>query len=178
MVGFRELVQEQKPIPNLSAYVDESNANSLEEISMNVFGFSGKVMPERANVNISPLQVQVDWEYAGIAGEAIISVGASQVSVLFKPSGDKVDLPTLRNYVENLVRALVDGYGYISGRRYDVEITSVLDPNGSQMVFGVGIPELEKSQNERPLSLQQLVQAINKSPLVLPRALGDLREAI
>ncbi len=71
----------------------------------------------------------------------------------------------------------LNSYGYLSGRGYDVEITSVVDPNGQQTVFGVGIRELEKTKDDRPLSFEELLSVMSKSPH-LHRALGDLREAI
>jgi len=143
---------------------------------MKSYIFSGKVLPERANVNVTPLEVKMDAIDAGISGTAIVSIVASQVSVVFNTNSDS-DLLTLKNYVEYLVRNLVDAFGYLSGRGYDIEITSAINHEGKYTVFGVGISELENSQNERPLSFQQLLIAMAKSQH-LHRALGDLREAI
>lgn len=139
--------------------------------------FSGKVMPERANVSVDATRVNIKAIDAGFSGEAIVSISFSQVSVKLSTTDIDVGLFTLKNYVEYLVRALVDAYGYISGRGYDVEITSVVDPNGEQVVFGVGIKELEKAEDERPLSFSEVLSVMSKSPH-LHRALGDLREAI
>ncbi|NQT31601.1 MAG: hypothetical protein HQ588_04630 [Deltaproteobacteria bacterium] len=140
--------------------------------------FTGKVMPERANVNIDAMIVKIKAVDAGFSGEAVVSVSCSQISVKFDTTDINISLSTLKNYVEDLVRVLVDAYGYLSGRGYDVEVTSVIDPNGKQTVFGVGIEELEKAKNERPLSFQDIVlSVIPKSPHFRP-ALGDLREAI
>lgn len=145
---------------------------------MSTYIFSGKVMPERAAVDVSaPIQLQVQAKDAAISVEAIISIGVSQVSVLVKTKDENVDLPTLKNYVEYLVRAEVDALSYLWGRGYDIEITSAVDSNGKQVVFGVGIPELEKTQSERPLSLKALWEVVYRSEH-LRRALGDLREAI
>jgi hypothetical protein len=147
-----------------------------EEGKMNTYIFSGKVMPERANVNISALLVKMQAKEAGVSGEATVSVEASQISVVLNTKDMNPDLPTLKNYVEYLIRTIIDAYGYLSGRGYDVEVTSVVDPEGKQGVFGVGIRELEKAEKERPLSFQELLQVM-KSPY-LCRALGDLRESI
>lgn len=143
---------------------------------MNSYIFSGKVLPERANVNITPIEVKIDAIDAGISGTAIISINVSQVSVVFNTNSNS-DLMTLKNYVDYSVRTLIDAFGYLSGRGYDIEITSVVNHEGKHAVFGVGIPELEKSQKERPLSFQQLLEAMAKSQH-LHRALSDLREAI
>jgi len=139
--------------------------------------FTGKVMPERANVNISAPPFHVEAKDAGISFDAIVSIGASQVSVVLNTETVNADLSTLKNYVEDTVKILVDAYGYLSGRGYDIEITSVVEPKGKQIVFGVGIYQLEQAQSERPLAFHELIEVMNKSPH-LRRALGDLREAI
>ena len=143
---------------------------------MGIYTFNGKILPERANVSISPLNINMEAIDTDISGTATIYIFVSQVSIILNTNSDS-DLPTLKNYMEYLVRTYIDAYGYLSGRGYDVEITSVVNPEGNYTVFGVGIPELEESQNDRPLSFQQLVTAMSKS-YHLHRALGDLREAI
>lgn len=147
---------------------------------MSTYIFSGKIMPERVNFNVSPpLLIQMQAIDAGISGEAIVSINASQVSIVIETTDKNAGLPTLKNYVEYLVRTIVDAYGYLTGRGYDVEITSVVDPDGKHTVFGVGIRELEEAKDERPLSFPALlgVMGMDKSQH-LHRALGDLREAI
>lgn len=144
---------------------------------MSTYIFSGKIMPERADVSVSKISIQILAEDAGINGDAIVSIGASQVSVVIETIDKNAGLPTLKNYVEYLVRTVVDAYGYLTGRGYDVEITSVVDPDGKHTVFGVGIPELEEAQNERPLHFPELLKVMGRSQH-LHRALGDLREAI
>jgi hypothetical protein len=145
---------------------------------MDTYVFNGKVLPERAVVDVSaPMSFGVRAEEAGVALDAVVSIGVSQVAVMIKTEGKNVDLATLKNYVEDLVKAIVDIYGYLSGRGYDVTIDSVVHPDGRQTVFGVGIPELEKTQGERPLPFPVVFQLTFKSQH-LRRALGDLREAI
>lgn len=143
---------------------------------MNSYIFSGKVLPERANVNITPIEIKMDAIDADISGTVNVSIIASQVSVVINTNSDS-DIWTLKNSVEYLVRGLVDAFGYLSGRGYDIEITSVVNHEGKYTVFGVGISELEISLNDRPLSFQQLLTAMEKSQN-LHRVFGDLREAI
>lgn len=143
---------------------------------MGIYTFSGKVLPERTNVSIPTIELNMKAIGTNISGTATIYILLSQVSVILNTNSDS-DLPTLKNYMEYLIRTYIDAYGYLFGRGYDVEITSAINPEGNYTVFGVGIPELEESQNDRPLSFQQLVTAMNKS-YYLHRALGDLREAI
>jgi len=144
---------------------------------MATYVFTGRVMPERANVNVSAFQVQLLATDAGVSGNAIVSIDVSQVSVMLNTETVNVDLHTLKNYMEYIVRNLVDALGYLSGCGYDVEITSVTEPDGKQTVFGVGILELGETKRERPLEFPKLIEVINKSQH-LRRALGDLREAI
>ena len=139
--------------------------------------FNGKVIPERADVNVTATIVNIEAKDAGFSGKAIVSISCSQVSVKFDTIDVNIGLLTLKNYMEYVVRTLVDAYGYLSGRGYDVEITSVVDPDGKQTVFGVGIRELEKAKDERPLSFKEILLVMSKSP-DFHYALGDLREAI
>ena len=143
---------------------------------MNSYMFSGKVLPERANVEIRLPEFKMDAIDAGISGTVIVTIIASQVSVVINTNSDS-DIWTLKNYIEYIVRSLVDAFGYLSGRGYDVEITSVVDHEDKYTVFGVGIHELEKSYKDRPLSFVQLLTAMEKSQN-LHRIIGDLREAI
>ncbi len=145
---------------------------------MNTYIFSGKILPERAAITVSnPIQINVQAIDAAISFNAVISIGVSQVSIAVKTKDKNVDVFTLKNYVENLVRVEVDVLGYLWGRGYDVEITSAVESNGQQVVFGVGIPELEATQKERPLPIDELFRVVIKSEH-LRRALGDLRETI
>ena len=160
----------------LAKYSESVIPKIIKESSMNSYIFSGKVLPERANVNITPIELKIDAIDAGISGTAVVSIDVSQVSVVLNTNSNS-DLMTLKNYVDYSVRTLIDAFGYLSGRGYDIEITSVVNHEGKHAVFGVGIPELEKSQKERPLSFQQLLEAMAKSQY-LHRALSDLREAI
>src|SRR5665648_1082519 len=93
---------------------------------MNKYVFSGKVLPERATIGITVNGIKIDAIDAGISGTVNVSIIASQVSVIINTNSDS-DIWTLKNYVEYLVRSLVDAIGYLYGRGYDVEITSVVN---------------------------------------------------
>jgi hypothetical protein len=145
------------------------------------YTFNGKVLPERTIVSIPTLKLEAYHQDAGIRFESIISISLSQISVLVevKEKPELLDLYTLKNVIEDTVRSVVDAFGYLTGRGYDVEITSSTDQNGMQAVFGVGIPELEEEgkHNERPLTLEKIMDNLGKSVFLAP-ALADLREAI
>lgn len=143
---------------------------------METYTFNGKILPERVNFTISEeIPFTLEAIDANIKFDAIVSIRLSQVSVLVKTETE--DLATLRNYVENLVRYIADSFGYLNGVGYDVSIDTVTTSKGQQIVWGVGIEELEKEKNKRPLNINQLLVAVQKSPH-LRRALADLREAI
>jgi len=118
------------------------------------------------------------------------SISLSQISVTVKTAkeikGD-IELLTLRNTVETIVRYIIDCYGYMTGRGYDVELTSVTDDSGNLTVFGVDIAELK--EEERPLKFGQVAELILSPRAIkdpnyanatscLRIAFGDLREAI
>ena len=148
---------------------------------MATYIFAGKVFPERADVNIqiSPIEVQI--KEAGLQFQARISIGASQVSVVVDTEEEVSELSTLRNYIEWYVGVAVNALGYLGGRGYDVEITSVVGSSGTPWhVFGVGVPALERSKSERPVNFSGLWNLLMSDERAVPleRALANLREAI
>lgn len=148
---------------------------------MATYIFSGKVIPERAAVSITPVKIRASVPEARLEFDAVISIAVSQVSVVVEADGEVNDLPTLRNYVEWLVRIEVDAFGYLEGRGYDVEITSVTGSDGSPwLVFGVEEPALQQSKSERPVNFAELWKVLTSDERSAPlqRALGDLRQAI
>lgn len=141
---------------------------------METYTFAGKVLPERADINISPFEI--NFNHTSIQGTLIISISVSQISAILKVETDQT-VYTLRHAVEHAIRTLIDSYGYITGRGYDIEITSVVAPNSVQTVFGVGIPELEAIEEERPLNFAATsLLALESNHL--QHALANLREAI
>ena len=85
---------------------------------MNKYMFSGKILPERAPIDIVLNGIKMDAIDAGISGTVNVSIIASQVSVIINTNSDS-DIGTLKNYVEYLVKSLVDAIGYLYGRGYD-----------------------------------------------------------
>jgi len=139
--------------------------------------FSGRVLPERANVTVDPLQIKSNHGEAGLELDIKLSIGASQISAEAVINKGSTDIFTFKNIVEASVSAIVDAYGYISGRGYDIEIASVVDENANQTVFGVGVPALEANKKERPLDFAGILRNFANSRFLVP-ALADLREAI
>jgi hypothetical protein len=121
--------------------------------------FFGKVLPERANVTIDglpPMNFALRDIGAGI--EVTLSVTASQITAGVSIAAEGVDLMTLRNYIDSIVRAHLDMVGYLWAHGYEVEITGVRSPDGGVVVFGVDIPELDRG--ERPLDVNQVFNVL------------------
>jgi len=144
--------------------------------------FNGRVYPERANVNITiPGPLTVSVPEIGLRFKATVSVGASQISALVETEEGDQDLLTLRNYLGDIVSAMTDALGYLSGCGYEIELTSVTFPDGRHEVFGVGIPILEEGKGDRPLTFRELFRLITSgrpSSFFLHRGFSDLRHAI
>ena len=160
---------------------------------MFVYTFAGKVLPERAYVTIGPIRpmkVQIILLDGVLEYEAHIFINTAQIMFVARSNEPIENLETLRNSVEQVVRSIVDAFGYIEGRGYDVEITSAVDSSGQRsQVFPVEIGAIQAAKGERPLTLGELLDLLNSGAgdaggegafklMQLRLALSDLREAI
>ena len=145
-----------------------------------IFIFTGKVFPERADVSMPTItlsDLKSETKGTKLNGKLVVSIAYSQISATLTAETDQ-DIFTLRIAVEHVIRNIVDSLGYFTGRGYDIEITSCTDSSGKQTVFGVGIPELEQYTRERSINLIDLyVKVVSKSK-ELQFALANLRESI
>jgi hypothetical protein len=139
--------------------------------------FTGRVVPERADVTLRLGPLQIEHGATGMRGIWHISIVSSQLAVTTQLDADPVDLATLRNVVQDTVASLVDCLGYSWGYAYDVEVSAVTDETGGHIVFGVGFPPIAEARDERPLSPEETLQIALQSPW-LRRALGELRRAL
>lgn len=107
---------------------------------------NGIVIPERASVSISNLGFKIKIPNLSMDFlDLNISIQISQISVVIQSQIEIKDYETLKNYIQDVVAMTLDIYGYISGRGYDVEITSLTTPTKNEnYIFGVGVSELEK----------------------------------
>ena len=123
---------------------------------MLIYTFFGRVLPERAFVTIGPIPrmgIRTILTDGVMDYDAQVVISAAQVMVVVHSRSQIDDLDTLRNSVETVVRGVVDAFGYIEGRGYDVEITSVIGSTGeSWQVFPVEIAAIQATKNERPLT--------------------------
>jgi len=144
------------------------------------YTFFGVVHPERANVNISKVVFQIVAKDAGLDGTLTMWIQTSQITAQFVPNEKVSDPYTLKNYVEDSVRAAVDALGYHNGCGYDIEIIQMVDSHGSQpIIFGVGISVLEGVTEDAGIELSDIFSLFrDRRGTYLQRCFADLREAI
>ena len=146
------------------------------------YTFFGKVHPERCNVSVSGMEFQVIFPEVEPEVEGIIrhSISFSQVTATFV-SDKPVENPcTLKNIVEDAIRAVLDVLGYTLGCGYDLEIIQMIDSLGSPpVVFGVGIPAINESASRAGIEFANIISLFSDARgQYLQRCLADLREAI
>ena len=144
------------------------------------YTFSGIIYPERAEINLPTIPIRMNAVDAGISGTVIVTSSSSQLSAIFESSSEVNDVFTLKNYVADVVRVIVDGYGYLSGCGYDVEIVKLVLTGGPEpIMFGVDIPVLRPSGTDISVPFTQLMRVFaDERSLYVQRSLGDFREAI
>ena len=157
------------------------------------YTFAGKVLPERTYVTLGPiprLKIRTDLGHKVNEISADVVINTAQIMVVARSVEPFNNLETLRNSIESTVRGIVDAYGYIEGRGYDVEITSVIDSTGNQYrVFPIEMDTLQATKGERPVKFSELFALLvhqhgsigdpsGYRMMQLRSALGDLREAI
>jgi len=106
--------------------------------------YFGRVHPERGNLSISmPFQFQQIVPEEGIDTRVSVSISRSQFTCVADADGvPNEKLPSLTNYIRELIGRIIDCLGWLEGAAYDVELTGVLLPNGELNVLGVYRPQL------------------------------------
>jgi hypothetical protein len=137
----------------------------------------GRVLPERANVNLNPGPIPLICEATETcpAFKLFVSIQLSQITVVGNWPNEHMNLRTFRNQVDSTLRLILDSLGFTNRCGYDLELTSAVEvETGVQTVFGVDEP-FEISPD-----LPQFASIFLAPGKVLPLrlALGDLREAI
>lgn len=144
---------------------------------------NGRVLPERCNVCIPPLNLKLKCPDAGLDCNMVVSIQMSQIYLQITSEQEITDFNTLRNYVADAVHFFIDCYGFITGRGYDIEITSLAGENiQPHMVFGVGIDVLENDIEDRQTqNIEQIIKLFSEDDSYsnqLRLTLKDLRFAI
>ncbi|PKL57827.1 MAG: hypothetical protein CVV34_05495 [Methanomicrobiales archaeon HGW-Methanomicrobiales-5] len=144
--------------------------------------FFGKVMPERANVNISPLMGEMKNFNGEKIGEMKTSILVSQITAQITQNTQiqKYDeLLTIKNALEDAIRVQLDVLGYTNSCGYDIEITQVTDISGAVRVFGVNVDNTDQFPLKRPKNFSEIMPLFStETGEYLRLSLSDLREAI
>lgn len=147
---------------------------------MKAYIFTGKVIPERAVLDITEVQFKILSSEDVPHGDLFVEVIKSQISARFLASAEVKNIFTLRNTIEDAVRMLLDVAGYFSGYGYDMEIVYLILPESSQKyVFGIDIPALAGVCEKLGITHSDIFAAVAKRDGGhLRHALADVREAI
>jgi hypothetical protein len=145
-----------------------------------VYHFSGKVIPDRAGVTFLPATFHVDGGADVPPSSLLIQIIVSQIFARLTCPSPIVNHKTARNMVEDSVRAILDAYGFVFARGYEVEITQyfAIEPM-DDYVYGVDFGALEGRAVTAGLSPQHLLYLMSTpSSWFFRRALSDFREAL
>jgi hypothetical protein len=142
--------------------------------------FFGRLLPERLPLKIELPGAVVDIPDFGLAFEMYCGIADAQFVADVTTTKGTVDIHTLRNVVEQQIRATTDLIGYINGFGYDIEtISTICRETGERCIFGFVIPLL--SQRRGGVFVQSLDPAIYSAVLGEVGArivLANFREAI
>ncbi len=143
--------------------------------------FHGRVLPERANVEITGGPIIGIQTSTGFDLRVSFEIRKSLISIHVKSYGEINDFEEVRNFLLDYIRLHTDAYGYIKGYAYDAEITSVSGENNKPyIIFGVGIKELIDESSKRPFqNIDKIILlAINDKYRFLHGTLSNLRLSI
>lgn len=113
--------------------------------------FQGKVLPERAHVNLQIGELEFQ---AHDAPPLRLSVNILLNQVAVYALTDDEDIFTLRNFVHDFLSGHLSVLGFTHGHAYEVELTRVLTPDKSiDYVFGIEMPCIAQQQERRHSAL-------------------------
>lgn len=149
-------------------------------IQMNVYFFTGRVIPERALLDTIEFSFQVPPQVDVPEGELFVQVIRSQLFARFVGEGDVANIFTLHNIVEDATRIVLDAVGFHLGYGYDLEIVQMVQAdNNRKQVFGIDVPAVSKLCEEAGVTFSHIMFALSvQDGAYLRHALSDLREAI
>jgi hypothetical protein len=109
--------------------------------------FHGRVLPERAQVNLQIGEV-VYGSHEAPSLRLSVNIFVNQVAAF--ATTDDEDIFTLRNFVHDFISGHLSVLGFTHGHAYDLEITRVLTPNMStDYIFGIEMPCIAQQQERR-----------------------------
>jgi len=148
-----------------------------------IYVLSGKVLPERADVNLrKPMAINIlPGRIIPEGSTVFVTVICSQISMVVHSRGEIADLQALAHECEGMCRMIVDCLGFLLTCGYDIEITQVSGAGGLHVVYGVQPADLRPipfSNDNFQDIFERLVTVPQAYQLAYRRALADYREAI
>jgi hypothetical protein len=142
------------------------------------YHFVGNLIPERAQLPFYQTGARVTCDL--FRGRIMTTIDCSQIAVLLETESAVADLPSLRNYVMDVVRLDVSALGFVHGCGYDFELSQVFDPvQRVWVLFGVSEPSLNNRYPDRDQELRRLLFASSgPRSTYLRLCLADLNSAI
>lgn len=151
------------------------------------YWFTGIVHPERVNFNIAGMPlIKLKHPDFGIEGEVKVQIKNSKITVEFASEIDftkspTCNLETLKNFIEETARMVVDIFCYVKSFNYDVEIIK-LECEDLKVchIFDVqGEKKLYKTDEQAIVELNKLLSLFSgKRFLFLEKCFADFRRAI
>lgn len=117
---------------------------------------TGLVHPERANVQFERCELKSkDWSVT-------ITCDASQITVVLDIPPDNGRIPAFiaHDIAGNVANMVVGALGFSLGLGYSIEITQVIEPDGTPHVFGVSPSGRESGQT---LQIEPYIPAFNRA---------------
>lgn len=149
--------------------------------------FSGVIHPERADFSIAQeISLKLQNPSFGIDVDPILEIKKSRFTITFDSSKDYWNNPscnteTLKNYVEDAVRLVVDIFCFVKSYNYDVEIsTLVCNDLKMNQTFGVqGEWNLIKDDQETNEEFTKILKLIDRAERVFMKdVFADFRKSI
>lgn len=144
------------------------------------YTFFGKVLPERALIEISEVAHDVRASDDVPAGQLFVAVLKSQIVARYVAATDVGNIYTLRNTVDDALRKLLDAVGYANGWAYDIDIIQAVRSGDRQTwVFGIDIPALNGVCQGAGVTAHDIIVLFGTNEgWALRQALADAREAM
>jgi hypothetical protein len=140
--------------------------------------FFGRILPERIPLSITLPEQRVEIAAFGLRYRATIQIDKGQFVIPAIIESGQIDVFTLRNAVEDLIRSVTDLIGYLDGSSFDIDTISALSDEGPTVIFGIGIPVLQQAREAQIATIESdLLKAVSEE-IPARLVLADFREAI
>jgi hypothetical protein len=141
--------------------------------------FFGRILPERIPLSVMLPEQRMKVAELGLRYRATIQIDKGQFVVpVIIESGHQVDVFTLRNSVEDVIRSVTDLIGYLDGISFDVDTISALSDDGQTVIFPIEIPVLRETRQPPTATIESdLLKAVSEE-IPARLVLADFREAI